>query len=105
MRAMRERLERGWSELKSSAPGERFEARYHRHRRARAKRHSLEVLIRAAIAAALALVGVLLLFAPGPGLLLLAAGAAILATESLAVARFLDRVEIRARRMLRALRR
>jgi hypothetical protein len=101
---MWKRIEKSWADLKASPPGERFEERYHRHRRAREERNSAMVLFRAVIAAAVALLGVLLLFAPGPGLLLLGAGAVVLATESLAVARLLDRMEIRVRRVLRGLR-
>lgn len=46
----------------------------------------------------LAFVGFLLLFAPGPGTLLLLAGAALIAQQSERAARLLDWFEIRVRR-------
>jgi hypothetical protein len=48
--------------------------------------------------------GFILLFVPGPGLLLIAVGAALLARESLAVARALDWLEVRGRRLARRVR-
>jgi uncharacterized protein (TIGR02611 family) len=49
--------------------------------------------------------GVVLLPAPGPGWLVIGAGAALLAREFLFLARFLDRLEVRLRRIAGRLRR
>ena len=45
-----------------------------------------------------------MLVAPGPGILVLVLGAAMVAQESLPVARFLDAAEVRIRRAISALR-
>lgn len=50
-----------------------------------------------AVGGTLAFLGFVMLFIPGPGILLLAAGGAMTATQSLWVARVLDWVEVKAR--------
>jgi len=52
----------------------------------------------------LALVGFVLLFIPGPGLLLLAGGGAMAATQSLMVARIFDRGELFIRTLIQRVR-
>jgi hypothetical protein len=49
----------------------------------------------------LCLLGIFLLVVPGPGIPLLAAGAALLAQQSRGTAELLDRTELRLRRMFR----
>jgi hypothetical protein len=49
----------------------------------------------------LCLAGLVMLVAPGPGILILLIGAALMAQESAAVARALDRAEVRIRRRLK----
>lgn len=48
--------------------------------------------------------GLLMLVAPGPGVIVLALGAALVAEESLLMARLLDRAETRIRSLISALR-
>lgn len=84
--------------LFEGTPGRRFSAHY-RHRR----RHHGQWLRAFSIAAGATLmaVGALLLLTPGPGLLALLAGAAILARESPRAARTFDRLEVQVRSWLR----
>jgi hypothetical protein len=52
----------------------------------------------------LSLVGVFFLAVPGPGIPILAVGLALIAQESAALARWLDRAELRLRRLWRRFR-
>lgn len=91
-------MKRAWRILKEGTPGDRF-CRYHReHENRESPRFRL---VQIAIAAILILVGLVLLVVPGPGILFLAVGAAILARESMAIAKLLDWMELRIRRILR----
>ena len=91
-----------WRELRTAPAGERFQQRY------RAKRHAgkrgigraLSILAGAVLIAA----GLFMLVAPGPGIVVLAFGGALVAEESLPVARFMDWAEVRIRRLISTLR-
>jgi len=88
-----------WTEFKAAAPGSRFSEQ---HRR-RGQAHSIRVRTAFMIVGVIALAtGVLLFFTPGPGIVLVAIGAAMLARESAAAARLFDRVEVRLRGLVRA---
>ena len=78
--------------------GKRFRAFYERHHE---RPHPVRTI--AAIGAALVLIaiGLILLVLPGPGLLVAAMGAALLAGESLTVARMLDWVDVCVTRVWR----
>jgi uncharacterized protein (TIGR02611 family) len=96
-------LRESWDRFKGAQPGRRFEAEYHRARERRTsvwKRRAVVVLGIALIA-----IGVVALPAPGPGWLVIGAGGALLARESLTVAHFLDSAEVRGRRLGSAVRR
>jgi len=82
-----------WSELKQCAPGERFEKFY------AAQQHRPRWVHVAYVGAAIALlpVGVLFAFIPGPAVLFFALSAALFATQSLWLARRLDRAELALR--------
>jgi hypothetical protein len=91
-----------WEALKSAPPGERFKRRYF-SRRELGRRGPKRVLM--IVAGSLLIgVGLFMLVAPGPGILVLVLGAALVAEESLPMARFLDWAEIRIRRAISALR-
>ena len=94
---MLEGLKRRWRRLKAGQPGARFQRQYRENRESR--KSGLQRWGAVAAGAGLILVGVVALFVPGPGLLFIAAGGAVLASESLAVARVLDWVEVRGRRL------
>jgi len=87
-----------WRELSQGTPGRRF-----REHHARRKTVHGTLARRVIIAGAVMVIGlgVLLVFTPGPGTVLLLAGAAMLATESARAARVLDLLELRLRASLR----
>jgi hypothetical protein len=85
-----------------SQPGRRFEERYWRKRHA--AHRGFKRLAWIAGAAVLLVLGLLFSVLPGPGIVFLLAGFAMLAQESLAVARALDRAELKLRRLLQRLR-
>ena len=91
-----------WRELKAAPAGERFERAYSANRKEgrRGWKRGAAILAGALLVAA----GLFMLVAPGPGILVLIFGAALVAGESLLMARFLDRAEVRIRRAISALR-
>jgi hypothetical protein len=100
---MLEGLKRRWRRLRAGQPGARFQRQYRENRESR--KSGLHRWGAVAAGAGLILVGIILLFIPGPGLLLIAAGAALLARESQVLARALDWSEVRGRRLWRRVRR
>jgi len=93
--AMLTHLKDRWRELKHFAPGERFE-KFHL-----AQQHQARWVHFVYVAAAVALlpVGVLFAFIPGPAVLFFALSAALFATQSLWLARRLDRAELALRKL------
>jgi hypothetical protein len=100
---MLEGLRGRWRRLRAGQPGTRFQRQYRENRESR--KSGWQRWGAAAGGVALILIGVIALFVPGPGILFLALGAAVLARESLAVARALDWLEIRGRRLVHRVRR
>jgi UPF0716 family protein affecting phage T7 exclusion len=82
-----------WHAFRADSPGERFR---HHYERSQQTSHAAR-LARAAIGVALLAVGIVLLFIPGPGLLVGFFGLALLSSQSHALASALDRAEPRAR--------
>jgi multisubunit Na+/H+ antiporter MnhG subunit len=94
-----------WCELKASAPGKRFEEHYHRaHARGKGRSVASRILLLGGALVSFA-VGIVLVFIPGPAILFFAITGALLATQSLLVARALDNAELKARALLRPVRR
>jgi len=95
-------LKQRWRRFLAAPSGTRFQAHY---RRQHAHRGLVRTMV--AIGAGLLLIalGIVLLVLPGPGLLIGAIGAALLAGESLLVARALDWIDRQATRLWRRLRR
>jgi hypothetical protein len=91
-------LKKRWKEFEEAPPGERFE-RMHRA----GKESGLPLGRIAMVIAGVALVvgGVVLLAIPGPGLLVIAFGAALIAQQFLFVARALDGLELLLRKLHR----
>jgi hypothetical protein len=87
---MMQSLKREWREFLKSKPGRRFHEVHERRQKKRGNRQGWKKGALIAAGWVLILVGTLLLALPGPGLLVLAAGLMLLASESLSMARFLD---------------
>jgi hypothetical protein len=90
-------LERSWNVFRKAPPGRRFEAMHEARKEAGGKPR----IVFAVIGALLLAGGAVLLFIPGPGLLLIAFGAALIARRSLRLARTLDRLELGLRSLAR----
>jgi hypothetical protein len=82
-----------------SPPGRRFEEHYWRKRHA--QRAGAKRVAWIAAGVLLLVLGLVFSVLPGPGFLFLLAGLALIAQESLPVARALDRLELAVRRLLR----
>ena len=83
-----------WQWLRRQPPGERFQAFFHSRQERRQGSAATTV-----VAMALLLVGAVMLVIPGPGLLVMSLGFALLASQSEALARRLDGLELRLRRL------
>ncbi|HYE59197.1 MAG TPA: PGPGW domain-containing protein [Rhodothermales bacterium] len=96
---MFDRLKQHWHAFQQIPPGERFQARYRERRQeggspVRRYASTLGGVV-------LVLVGLLLLPAPGPGMLVLVPGAVLLAQGSRRAARVLDALDLRRQRTQR----
>jgi uncharacterized protein (TIGR02611 family) len=90
-------LRQEWKKIKEGKPGNRFRDRYceaHREGRSGARKPLLM-----AAGVALLIVGIVLLPAPGPGMLVIAVGGVLVAEESYAAASILDWVDLRLCRL------
>jgi hypothetical protein len=96
-------IRQNWRLFRLSVPGRRFQDWYwHRCRRRTSNQSSHRKLLTLLVGLLIAAAGVVLLVTPGPGWLVIAVGGAVLAGESLWVARFCDAQELRLRRWARA---
>ena len=93
------KLKREWREFRRGQPGRRFQERYERKHRTNEKKGVHWRILQIALAIVLLLVGVVLVFIPGPAILFFAIGGSMLATQSLALARLLDWTEVQLRRV------
>jgi len=91
---MFERIRTSWRELRSGQPGTRFRDRYYRRKE---RRSAVTKSVHLVVGTLLTLAGLVMLPAPGPGLLVMGVGAAMLAEESLLVARACDWLERKER--------
>lgn len=98
---IKRRFSRKWDKIKNIPPGKRFQERYYYRKKKRKNRSQLEKIFLIVLGVAIIFVGMFLWFVPGPGWLTIFVGAAIIAGESLVVARFLDWVEIRLRKIFK----
>ena len=92
------KLRRQWHDIVTARPGRRFQNRYYGRKKRRA--NPLVKIVYVVVGVALLLAGIVLLPAPGPGALVVLVGAAMLAEESLLVARACDSAELRMRALL-----
>ena len=99
---MLEKLKARWRPLVEDKPGHRFQNRYERRHKGRSSPRAMRVGW-SVLAVLLILVGIVGLPLPGPGILVIAAGLALLAEESRTISRFLDRSEIWLRGAIKGL--
>ena len=89
-------------EILHSQPGRRFQERYRRKHAEHGSAWKRCGFVCAGIV--LTIIGVFFLAVPGPGIPILAVGLALIAQESVTMARWLDRTELRLRRWWKKLR-
>lgn len=88
-----------WRLFRLSAPGRRFQDWYwHRCRLRTCRQSPYRRLLTMLTGLAITVAGAVMLLTPGPGWLVIAVGGAVLAGESLWVARVCDAQELRLRR-------
>ena len=92
-------IRKNWRVFITSEPGRRFEERYRHSQQSKRGRAKRIVWLSAGIV--LAVVGIFFLVAPGPGVLFLLPGAALISQEWLGLARMLDRGETWLRKKFR----
>jgi uncharacterized protein (TIGR02611 family) len=90
-------LKDAWHRFRSAKPGTRFKRQFEENQQERKHRWFRPVVI--VVGVAVVLVGLVALPAPGPGILIVAAGAALLARESRWIAERLDLAEVKLRRL------
>jgi len=102
IRGARRKLDECWRCLRNGSPGSRF-LWLHEQRQVRQDREASAAWMLGGLI--LVCVGLILLVAPGPGLLVIAAGVFLLARESRQAARSFDRCEVHCRLALNRFRR
>ncbi len=103
--AMAASLREVWHQLQSGEPGRRFQDRYEEAARDRHLQPWYRRVLKIVGAGLAIAIGLVEIFFPGPAIFFLFVGGALLATESRAVARFMDWVEVTVRRWWDALQR
>jgi Putative transmembrane protein (PGPGW) len=101
---MLDRLKEDWRHLKHGEPGQRFKDRYYLSQRRNRSRITFWRVFNIGAGSGIALGGLLMVIAPGPGWLAIFLGLGMLSGELLAVARILDRIEVQLRKLIRWLR-
>ncbi|SKA82143.1 TIGR02611 family protein [Prosthecobacter debontii] len=96
-------LQSHWNQLKNGRPGKRFENFYQTRQKDRCDGDTWRRVLYVTLGIALTLVGIIMLGMPGPGLLVVAFGLALVASEFLFMARLLDRAEVLIRGSVQAL--
>ena len=94
---MIERAKQNWEQFKASDPGHRFQDRYTRRQQASHGRWDKRSMINIALGIGIALVGLLLVPAPGPGFIVTFVGLGLLGSEFAPTARMLDWAEVKGR--------
>jgi uncharacterized protein (TIGR02611 family) len=94
---MLDKFKEQWRSFSEDEPGHRFQDHYHERKKTR--RNPLRRIWLMGLGLLIMIGGVVLLFIPGPGILIIFIGAGMMAEESLFMARLLDGVEVRLRRL------
>ena len=95
-------MKKSWLELKRGRPGHRFQDRY--ARRQQSARGAVARCAFVCTGVVIALLGIVFLPLPGPGMIIIALGALLMADGSRTAAKALDALELRARRVYSTLR-
>jgi hypothetical protein len=98
--ALNPTIKRQWQALRRSKPGCRFQARYEAGQKAKKEADwgfNVRRIFGLLVALGAVAIGVVLVFIPGPAIPFLFVAGGLLASESIVVARFLDRTEVRVR--------
>ena len=93
------RAKRSWRNFKKSKPGDRFQVRYYYRKQRGTGR--LSRIFNIFLGSVLVIMSTLFGWAPGPGLVTLLIGLALIAGELFPVARFLDWSEVKLRKLAR----
>lgn len=101
---MLDHLKEDWRHLKHGEPGQRFKDRYYLSQRRNRSRITFWRVFNIGAGSGIALGGLLMVIAPGPGWLAIFLGLGMLSGELLPVARILDRIEVQLRKLVRSLR-
>ena len=93
------RLKKYWQSVENGRPGSRFQEQYEKER----KKHKSPAgrVLRIAAGALLIPVGLFFLAVPGPGLVIIALGAVLIAREFRFAAIILDWIEVRGRQVFK----
>lgn len=91
-------LRQHFREIKHGRPGRRFQDHYC-HSKAERRKQSVGRIVRLVAGIIAVVVGLILCVIPGPGIPFIFLGGAFLAAESLNVARILDWIELRGRKV------
>lgn len=94
-----------WQELRRGRPGRRFQDGYEASRRTKNRVTLLGRIVRIGMAVVALVVGIILVFIPGPAILFFAIAGGLLAAESRQLARLLDWTEVQIRKVAIYLRR
>jgi uncharacterized protein (TIGR02611 family) len=98
---MLDHLKEDWRNFKRGKPGRRFKDRYYLSQRRNRGRFTFWRVFNIGVGSGIALGGLLMVIAPGPGWLAIFLGLGMLGGELLPVARFLDWIEVRLRKLVR----
>lgn len=100
---MTDRMKQQWRDFKKREPGKRFQEIHENRRKGEKDKSPVMRHVRMAAGVLLTLVGVFMLPMPGPGTIVLVLGLAVMAGESVTVAKFLDWLELRLRAVYQSL--
>ena len=98
------RLKKHWSQFQRLEPGKRFQEHYRQHRQSEAGKSPVRRVLYAAAGVVALVVGVVLVFIPGPAILFFLIAGGLFATQSLWVARALDGIELWIRGAVKSIR-
>ena len=90
-----------WNALRRSRPGRRFQERYEASRKKKSEVTLVSRLVRWILAVVAAVIGVVLVFIPGPAFVFFIIAGSLLASESRHVARACDWTELKCRAVAR----